>query len=97
MLEIYTICVLNARYIVERGHRNNITICSKRGGREHIYTSNGRPLHVYIDTNKVAEDESDFLLHYKGKLKHGFWVVLDWVPGGEAIKISGSVAVTAFW
>ena len=55
--------------ITEVGHRNNMTICAKRGGNNHIYTSNGRHVQIYINTRRDAPQE-DFTLQYNGMIDH---------------------------
>ena len=54
-------------YITEVGHRNNMTICAKHGGNDHIYTSNGRGVKIYINTKANAPEE-DFTLQYNGTI-----------------------------
>ena len=54
------------RYITEIGHRDNISICARTGGNEHIYTSNGRHVQIHIDTEDQNSNK-DFILEYKGK------------------------------
>lgn len=57
------------RYIVERGHMGNVTICSPVQKEKHVYTSNGRGIEIYITTNHAIEDNGEFLLNFEGELK----------------------------
>ena len=59
------------RYITEVGHRNNISICARTGGNEHIYTSNGRHVQIHINTRDKTSDK-DFMLEYKGNYLNAF-------------------------
>ena len=54
------------RYIVERGHRSNTTICDKPSGKHHVYSSNGREVQIHIDANEML-DHSDFIVEYQGE------------------------------
>ena len=54
------------RYIVETGHRSNVSICTKTESMGHLYTSNGRDVKIHINTND--DTAPDFVLHYHGKI-----------------------------
>ena len=60
-------------YISETGHRNNVTVCSKKGGQEHIYKSNGQNVIISLKTN-VLRRVPDFVIEYKGKMRNDYCI-----------------------
>lgn len=55
-------------YVSGDGHLANVSICQIKTREQQVYTSNGRDVKIAINSASIDEEQSEFILKFKGML-----------------------------